>query len=132
MNPKKQFKFNVFEDKSSRPGDVPRATISKSGNINFNKKFREENWPNLEGYYVIFQYDRENQVIGLQIVMDPAHNSYPIRELPDGNGLVVSARAFLKHNSIPFRKSTSYKIELYREDDGYPFFIIDLTQKNKA
>jgi hypothetical protein len=130
MNSEKKFNFMVFAEPSKRAGSSPRATISKSGNINFNRRFKDDNWPMLKGRHVIFQYDPSSRVIGLQVVAEPAHNSYPIRELELGKGLVVTARAFLKHSGIPFDKSTSYDIKLYDTRDSLPFFYIDLKRAN--
>lgn len=128
MTQTRKFNFRPFEDSSKRKGNSPRATIAKSGNINFNRKFQEENWPKLKGRYIIFHYDLDTQVIGLQVVASPMRNSYPIRGLEGGKDLVVTARAFLKHSKIPFNKSTSYDIKLYDTRDSLPFFYIDLRQ----
>jgi hypothetical protein len=128
MTQKSKFNFTPFEESSRRAGSSPRATISKYGNINFNSKFKDENWTTIKGRHVIFHYDPDSRVIGLQVVANPTHNSYPIRELEAGKGLVVTARAFLKHSGIPFNKSMSYDIKLYETRDSLPFFYIDLKQ----
>jgi hypothetical protein len=128
MSPARKFNFRPFEESSKRAGSSPRATITKYGNINLNNKFKDENWTMIKGCHVIFHYDPESRVIGLQVVANPAHNSYPIRELEAGKGLVVTARAFLKHSGIPFTKSSSYDIKLYDTRDSLPFFYVDLRQ----
>ena len=130
MAAEKKFNFKPFEEPTKRAGSSPKATIAKSGNINFNRKFQDEYWPRLKGRHVIFHYDPDTRVIGLQVVADPTHNSYPIRALEGGKDLVVTARAFLKHYGIPFGKSTSYDIKLYDTRDSLPFFYIDLKRTN--
>jgi hypothetical protein len=128
MTQKTKFNFRPFEESSRRAGSTPRATITKYGNINFNNRFKEEYWITIEGGHVIFHYDSDSRVIGLQVVANPVYNSYPIRELESGKGLVITARAFLKHSGIPFDKSRSYDIKLYDTRDSLPFFYIDLRQ----
>lgn len=129
MSKNRNLKFEVFEETPRRSGDKPRATLSKSGNIIFNKKFRDAFWENLEGFQVVFKYDRTNQIIGLQTTCNTLHNSYPIREISDGKGLAISARAFLKHYEIPFEKSRSYDVVYSEGDDGMPFILIELKTK---
>jgi len=125
-----RYKFREFKDVGRRQVDIPKITITRAGRINFNKKFYEENWRYIDGDYVIFHYDPENTVIGLEFVIEFRSNTYPVRELPSGNGATVSAKAFLKHNEIPFDKTRSYKIERYELEDKnkLQFFVVDLKQ----
>jgi hypothetical protein len=129
MDTKDRLDFEEYEETPKREGDVPKATITKAGNIAFNKKFRDEHWEDLQGDFIVFRYDRKNRVIGLKAVLSPLHNSYPIREVNDGKGLVISARAFLKHYEIDFKKSRSYAVQVdrFHEDSG-PLIILDLKQ----
>lgn len=132
MITKKDFTFEIFEESPRRRSDSELATITAAGNIYLNKKFRDAHWDDIRLDYVIFGYDRENAVICLQIVAEPESNSYPIREMADGKGLAVSARAFLNHYGIPFKKSNSYGIQYFQEyDEGEkgPYILIDLKKK---
>jgi hypothetical protein len=130
MTSKRKFNFEPFEERSRRTGSVPRATIATSGNINLNSRFQQEYGPTIKGCHIVFHYDTANKVIGLQVVAAPAPNSYPIRELERGKGMVVTARAFLKNFNIPYDKSSSYDIKLHETPDSLPFFYIDLRPKN--
>ncbi len=125
-----RYKFREFKDVGRRPVDIPKISITRAGRINFNKKFYEENWKYIEGDYVVFHYDPENTVIGLEFVLELRSNTYPVRELPSGNGATVSAKAFLKHNEIPFDKTRSYDIERYEHKDEAKgvFFVVNLKQ----
>ena len=128
MTTKRRFNFLPFEESSKRLGLSPKATITKYGNINLNRKFMDEYWPVIKGRQIVFHHDPDNRVIGLQVVAKPTPSSYPVRDLGGGRGLVVTARAFLKHSDIPYAKSTSYDIKLYDTRDSLPFFYIDLKQ----
>ena len=129
MSIKDRYDFEEFEEIPKRESDIPKATITKAGNISFNKKFRDEYWEELEGGHAVFRFDRKNRVIGIKTVMSTVHNSYPIREVNDGKGLIISARSFLKHFEIDFAKSLSYKVDVDRfHDESGPLIIIDLKQ----
>lgn len=132
MSEKENYKFEVFEEAPRHRNDAQLATITRAGNIYLNKRFRDIHWEEIRLDYVVFGYDRENCAIRLQIVGDPAPNSYPIREMPSGKGLVVSARAFLNHYGIPFKESSSYEVQYFPplEVGEYgPHIIIDLKKK---
>ncbi len=118
MNEKKGYRFEDFEEAPRHRNDVQLATITKAGNIYLNKRFRDVHWEEIQLDQVIFGYDRENCAIRLQMVGDPAPNSYPIREMPSGKGLVVSARAFLNHYGIPYRESSSYEDSIFSPSEG--------------
>ena len=127
-----KYKFEEFKESGSRSGDFPIVTITRSGNFNFNKRFMEEFWTYIEGGYLIFHYDKENRVIGLEMALEWKPNSYPMRLYPSRKTCTVSARAFLKFYSIPFDKARSYKITR-REglEDENDFYIIDLKKELK-
>lgn len=123
---KKKYDFKVFEDARRSRGNPVKASITRSGNIYLNKRFRDENWDSLEGAHVVFHYDEGNRTIGLQFVYAIAPNAYPVRELPGGKGLIIFALSFLKRNGIPFKKTRSFEIKRYDSPDGSDFFIINL------
>jgi hypothetical protein len=122
--------FELFKNASRSKADFPRATISKLGNINFNKKFLVEYFSEKpEGWHMVFHYNKNSNVIGLQAVSAPTTISNPIRVLENQKGMSVSARAFLDHYGIKYsEKSRSYRIELYKKADSPLFFIIDLNE----
>jgi len=92
----------------------------------------KEFWENIEGGYLIFHYDKENRVIGLEIIYEWKPNSYPVLHFPSRKTYTISARAFLKFHGIKFDKTRSYKITKYEKNkDKRDFFIIDLKQELK-
>lgn len=132
MSKKEDYRFEVFEETPKRKNDLEIATLTSAGNIYLNKRFRDLHWSDIQLDYVIFGYDREDSVIRLQTVVDPLPNSYPIREMPNGKGLTVSARAFLNHFGIPFKESRSYEIQYFPADDERqtgPYILINLKKK---
>jgi hypothetical protein len=127
-----KFEFETFVSGPRRAGCSPRVTLAKTGNLNFNRAFKDAYGKDLESRHIIFRYDSKNEVIGLRIVLERTPHSRPIRVLQGGKGLTVSARAFLKHFGIPYEGgSRSYPIEPYKPDDeaqAIAFFIISLRE----
>ncbi len=128
----KKLDFEQFKLGSKSKAEFPRATINKAGNISFNKRFMDEYFKKkIEGWHVVFHYDINEKIIGLQVVSNPNTFSNPLRMLEKKKGMVVSARAFLKHFKIAYDEPRSYEIELYKKVDSLPFFIIDLKKGDR-
>ncbi len=127
-----KYEFETFDAGPRIAGRSPQVTISKFGNLVFNRAFKDAYWSELEGRFVIFQYDAKNEVIGLRIISERTPNSRPVRVLQGGKGLTISARAFLKHYKVHYEKeSRSYPIETHRPDGQVgAFFIINLKKEN--
>ena len=116
--------FEEFTEKDKRGSNILAATITKAGNINFNKAFRVKYGDDLLLEQAVFLYDRENRVICLKLVGVVQDNSYSLRELPNSKGLTISARAFLNHFGIPFEKETlTYETEFNIGRDVPKIFI---------
>lgn len=117
------YKFEEFNEKDKRGSDIPVATITQAGNINLNKAFRIKYGDDVEGGHVIFSYDVEKKVIRLKSIYEMRENSYSFRELMDGKGFSVAARAFLNHFGIPFDKTRSYETKVENNEKEFLIYI---------
>ncbi len=119
-----KYQFEEFNEVGRRASKTPLVTITKHGMLNLNRSFMETF---VRGKpFVIFHYDKTNNVIGLQLSDEERSNTYKIRSYRDDSLVSITALAFLKFHDIHHDKSRSYEAKLSEEGD---LIIVDLNKK---
>lgn len=115
--------FEKFALKQQRSFSHPMASITKGNSINFNAVAIRQYIKHYS--YVIFYYDRKNQLIGMKLTEKDAPEAYRIRKGTRDNLCSVSAISFLKHYKINHKKTLAYPLELNEQEE---MLIIDLKE----
>jgi len=126
-NEMEKYQFETFQKIGKRAVLEPMVSMVRSGNLNFNRNFMEKFAENK--HFVVFHFDKEKKILGLELTKEKQPFSYPLRTYRDRTMGTVTSISLLRHYSIPFGKSThSYKAEW---DDEYKMVIIDLNKEVK-
>jgi len=125
-----KYSLKKFTELGRRVTAEPAVTITKGGNLNFNKGFMDNLGKGMR--YVVLYYDESKKVIGLELSKEKLDFAYVIRIYRDGKLGVVTSIAFLKHHKIPHdipnKPSSSYRA-IWNEENQ--MVLIDLNKPIK-